>query len=224
MNIRNKPFVRKLLGGLDHLKLLAAMSQHSAWHYWDSVNWWNRLKFVEISLSGSCWSIHHGFFSKVALINKNGISGFLLSLRAWANAQTWTHFLSWIDTCGYAQARPTPDKWKAGWMITCLRHETTWYSWHQTITWGYNPANPPSFTTSVSFPSQCQESRRMFPADEAVKSSWGLKNKWILGVLTQQSTMMQLSYPCGRALASLALLVGVLLLQNLLLKQGRTTK
>lgn len=30
MNIRNKPFVRKLLGGLDHLKLLAAMSQHSA--------------------------------------------------------------------------------------------------------------------------------------------------------------------------------------------------
>lgn len=121
MKIRNRPFVRKLLGGLDHLKLLAAMSQHSAWHYWDSVNWWNRLKFVEISLSGSCWSIHHGFFSKVALINKNGISGFLLSLRAWANAQTWTHFLSWIDTCGYAQARPTPDKWKADRMITCLR-------------------------------------------------------------------------------------------------------
>jgi len=30
MNIRNKPFVRKLLGELDHLKLLAAMSQHSA--------------------------------------------------------------------------------------------------------------------------------------------------------------------------------------------------
>ncbi len=113
----------------DSLSNVSALSQNRAW-YWlvDAICQWNTgiLSIVEtdlheISLSGSCLSIHHGFFSKVTLINKNGISGFLLSLQAWVNAQTSNHFLSLIDTCWYAQVRPTADGRKVDSTMTCLR-------------------------------------------------------------------------------------------------------